>query len=131
MTDKIGDLGNIPNLPHTDKKMNCDLCTFETKSIENLNSHKRDVHVRASIPCNSCNFKASNIEQLRSHEKTHEKQAQFKCDQCPLTADTKYVLEAHKQNEHKNLYTCEQCKFEDKREECPQSHYCTTFYLHL
>ena len=25
MTDKIGDLGNIPNLPHTDKKMNCDI----------------------------------------------------------------------------------------------------------
>ena len=120
MSEKIGILGNIPNLPQTDKKMFCDQCEFQTKSIEQLTSHKRDVHIRAALLCKTCNFEASNKEQLSIHEKTHGKLARFKCDQCPFIADTKHSLETHKHDEH--IYTCEQCKFEDKREENVLNH---------
>jgi len=97
---------------HTDiKKFQCDICSFETKTMQNLKAHKKghnkelecevckktfaiksrlNLHMKTvhskpeSYVCETCGKEFDKNKNLIYHQKVHkEKTKKFKCDRCP------------------------------------------------
>ena len=55
----------------TPPMVNCDECSYKAETIESLNRHKRNKHIRTVFPCLLCNFHASSLTDLKEHQKSH------------------------------------------------------------
>ncbi len=117
----------------------CSLCSFDSPSIDELNTHVLKVHLHEKnqelieneerravargtqevLHCPECQYVSICIDELTKHVKSsHEKEGKYlQCDECDYTATNIYTLRTHKKSRHddmggdKAMHRCSMCDF--------------------
>ena len=100
---KINHKKQIQNRKHylnTEKKFNCDKCSFSGKFISNLKVHIESVHDSITHPCDNCGQRFSQRSALFSHKRRVHEGVRFPCEFCDYSASENYKLKVHKANKH-------------------------------
>jgi hypothetical protein len=80
------------------QQISCDKCVYKADNVNDLSSHKRSVHtIPTNFTCKHCGNNFNTDNELKSHLMTHN-------------------------NPSNTLYICEDCEFQDLREENVLNH---------
>ena len=98
---------------HTNQRMYCDLCSYNTLKRVHFVNHKKYVHFQGErIACDLCDFTCKKEKDLRYHrERKHEGKC-FVCDKCEYTSKYLHRLRDHIKGVHEdNKYRCSKCEY--------------------
>ncbi|XP_015834136.2 gastrula zinc finger protein XlCGF26.1 isoform X20 [Tribolium castaneum] len=84
----------------------CRLCNLYFSSLQLLNNHRKQLHVR-SFSCEYCSESFSNKIPLLFHSKIHAQNNKYPCSECEEQFDAYFALTYHKKI-HKKII-CELC----------------------
>jgi len=88
----------------------CSFCSFKTRNMSTLCSHKRAKHDKIRYPCAECNYMASSKCHIERHIKSIHQKVPHPCGECRYVAFDASNLRRHVRNYH-DLLRCEHCTF--------------------
>ena len=81
------------------QRFNCDECEFFSSRKDGLEIHKDGVHTDIKLNCNLCNYETKWKGALLKHNKIHQNILQnkfFECNLCDYKSASKQTLKVHK-----------------------------------
>ena len=79
---------------------NCQLCSFKTETIYELNKHINFVHLKIRSVCDQCGYKARRMSDIKTHKLTAHEGMVFFCDLCSFTTKSERTIFTHTKNVH-------------------------------
>ena len=96
----------------------CELCDFETTSIQGLNEHIQDIHKQTKFSCTTCSRSYKTHSILRDHINSTHRTSTFTCDYCGHKANSLGDLDTHIEAFHRiskptsrNRFSRDPCDF--------------------
>ena len=100
-------LENHQEAAHPRLPFNCDQCSCDFETQENLKEHTKDMH--PLINCDKCSSRFKTQESLSVHTKENHP-VLFHCGKCPPRRfKTQEALAEHTEAAHTRPFNCEQC----------------------
>ena len=94
------------------RRFNCDKCEFFSSRKDGLEAHKEGAHSNIKLKCNLCRYetkwKKALVEHNRAHQNTLDKKY-FKCSLCEYKSVYKCSLKSHMETHNTEKYECKRC----------------------
>ena len=101
------------NKVHTEGKLKCELCEFETATGKyTMDKHVKNKHLGEGLHfCSSCNYSTGSKHRLERHEERHSTDVTFTCDQCTYKTHVSIDLKKHVKSHGAPTYICDNCDY--------------------
>ena len=82
-------------------------------SVRSSDWRNRGLHTNEKITCNECGYQTSYKETLTKHKQVLHEGKGYRCGSCEYMATEKGILTKHKQSRHEGKkYPCESCDYQ-------------------
>ena len=82
------------------KTFKCSQCDHKSKTYENLQIHKRNIHDGIRFPCPECDYKATQKANLNIHRQAIHENITHNCLLCDFKASTNRTMRLHNKSKH-------------------------------